>query len=278
MKGKTMKSPITNQLSPKETRMRRHLTHVSTTAVGAVAILLLGMTATSGGQGAAASANIRPIEDFLNAQGQNLNGVPAPYNYVVWDDRESGLLLSLDYAGLANKWIEEQSGGAISLGTETDGKVIERPLPDGRAEVTVLLHTRNALTWVAEYKPENLPPAPPWGDLLFGHFPEQLLAGADPALGESFLKWVFINDAPGAPLPAFFDEALPIPPAPPPHQWIMISFEAQARGTLQEGFGVPDGTAGRAQMTQIGLFQTAGKGATADGYPVEHVKLTVVGR
>jgi hypothetical protein len=32
-------------------------------------------------------------------------------------------------------------------------------------------------------------------------------------------------------------------------------------------------------MTQVGLWQrTSGKGATADNYPVEHIKLHVVGR
>ena len=242
---------------------------------GALAVLLLGITATISGQGAAPSANIRPIEDFLKAQGKNLNGVLPPYNYVVWGDPEEKLLLSLDYVGLANKWIEQRSGGAISLDTKTDGTVIERPLPDGHAEVTVLLHTRNALTWVAKYEPEN---SPPWGSLLFGHFPEQVLVGADPALGESFLKWVFINDGPGAPLPDFFDEALPLPPAPNPHEWIRLSFVVQAEGTLREEFGVPDGTPARAQSTTVGLYQTAGKGATADGYPAEHVKLQVLSR
>ena len=44
-----------------------------------------------------------------------------------------------------------------------------------------------------------------------------------------------------------------------------------------EAFGVPEGTRGRAQMTQVGLWQRpSGKGATADHYPVEHIKLHVL--
>jgi hypothetical protein len=44
-----------------------------------------------------------------------------------------------------------------------------------------------------------------------------------------------------------------------------------------EAFGVPEGTRGRAQMTQVGLWQRpSGKGATADHDPVEHIKLHVL--
>ena len=64
-----MKRPITNQPSLKETGMRRQLTHANAAVAGAVAILLLGMMAASGGQRPASSVQIRPIEDFLDAQG-----------------------------------------------------------------------------------------------------------------------------------------------------------------------------------------------------------------
>jgi hypothetical protein len=248
------------------------LTHASVVVGGVVASLLLGMTAVIGGQGAEPSVNIRPIEDFLEAQGTGANGIPAPLNGIAWIDPMAGLFMGTDYAGLVNQWIEEQSGGAISLGTEIEGKIIERPLPDGRAEVTVLLHTKNAFTVVALFQPES---DPPFGLALFGHHAWDVVGGADPALGESFLKWVFINDAPGAPLPDLFVELIP---GPPTHEFIMLSCEASAEGTLREAFGVPDGTPGRAQATQIGLFQTAGKGATADGFPAEHINLKVVGR
>ena len=269
-----MKRPITNLPSLKETRMRGQLTNASAAVAGAVVILLLEMMAASGGQKAAPSVQIRPIEDFLDAQGTGGNGLPAPLNGDLGAfDAKAGRFIQVDYSGLANKWIVDNGGK--SLGTETEGTIIERPLPDGRAEVTVLLHTRNALTWVSVYQPAI---DPPLGDWLFGHSAEDVLGGADPALGESILKWVFINDAPGAKLPDLFVEIVPLPPAPVPHQTIMLLMEASALGTLREAFGVPEGTPGRAQTTQTGLFQTTGKGATADGYPAEHIKLQVVGR
>jgi hypothetical protein len=250
--------------------MKQRLTHASTAVVGAVAILLLGMIDTGGGQAAASSVQIRPIEDFLDAQGSSPD-FPESFNYAAWIDPQTQRFASVDYAGLANKWIEKESDLAMSLGTETEGKIIERLLPDGRAEVTVLLHTKNALTWVAQFVPVGLP----WGDALFGHFAEDVLAGKDPALGDSFLKAVFINDAPGDPMP---DLLLEFTAPEPTREWIRCSIEVNADGTLREAFGVPDGTPGHAQMTQIGLYKTAGKGGAADGYPAEHIKLKVVGR
>ena len=66
--------------------------------------------------------------------------------------------------------------------------------------MTVLLHTKNALTWVVELESLEPPLDPDSGDLLFGHRAQDVLGGADPALGESFYKWVFINPALGDPL------------------------------------------------------------------------------
>ena len=111
----------------------------------------------------------------------------------------------------------------------------------------------------------------PYGDdLVFGHRAQDVKDGADPALGESFLMWVFITDTPGAPLPDLFAETVL---GPPTVETLMLSFEAHADGTLRGDFGVPDGTPGRAQITEIGLFPP-GKDAR---WPAEHIKLKVVG-
>ena len=134
-KGQTMKSPTTNQPSLMETGLRRHLTHANAAVAGAVAILLLGTMATAGGKPPACSVQIRPIEDFLDAQGTP-DG-PAELRSIGWTDPKTERFALVDFTGFANQWIEEESGGAISLGTETKGKIIERRLPDGRAEVTV---------------------------------------------------------------------------------------------------------------------------------------------
>lgn len=244
--------------------MRGQLTHANAVVAGAVAILLLGMMAASGGQKAESSVKIRPIKDFLDAQG-TLGG-PAELQSIGWTDPKTMRFALVDYTGFANKWIKEQSGGTISLRTKTEGKIIERPLPDGRAEVTVLLHTKNALTWVMEPWAFD-----PYGDyLVFGHRAQDVVDGADPALGESLLMWVFINKAPGDPLPDLVAETL----VGPTVEMIMLSFEALADGTMRDAFGVPDGTPGRAQITEIGLFPP-GKDAR---WPAEDIKLKVVGR
>ena len=83
--------------------------------------------------------------------------------------------------------------------------------------------------------------------------------------------WVFISKAPGAPVPDLFTETVV---GPPTVEMVMLSFEAHADGTLREEFGVPDGTPGRAQITEIGLFPP-GKDPR---WLAEQIKLKVVGR
>ena len=220
---------------------------------------------------------IRPIEDFLDAQG-TLPGapyyipIPAELSSSGWTDPKTVRFAQVDFTGLANKWIEESGG--MSLGTETEGKIIERRLPDGRAEVTVLLHTKNALTWVVELDSLEPPLDPDSGHLLFGHRAQDVLDGADPALGESFYKWVFITETPDAPLPDQLAEIV----VGPTVETLMLSFEAHADGTLREAFGVPDGTPGRAQVTQTCRFSPGRDATLAKGWPAEHINLKVVGR
>ena len=106
-----------------------------------------------------ASATQRPIEDFLAPQGTlclpDGDGgcflfVPPVENFLGLSDPAAGLFASIDYAGLADEWITAESGGAVSFETRFRGSVTETPLPDGRAEVFVRLHTTNALTWAIE--------------------------------------------------------------------------------------------------------------------------------
>jgi hypothetical protein len=230
-----------------------------------VSVLILVTVAVAGEGLIVAAAGQRPIEDFVNAQGtfcvdDGSGGcwliVPPVANFIGWTDLAEGIVASVDYAGLADAF----AGGAF--GTETTGTVTERPLKDGRAEVHVRLHTTNALSWVAEGGDFN-------GPLLFGHRAPEVLAGAEAALGESFLGIRFINTAPGAPLPdliqlLFFPE--------PDRQVIFLSFQARADGPLA------DGSPGRVQVVQTGLFMTAGKGATEDGFPAEKIILRGVGQ
>jgi hypothetical protein len=225
----------------------------------------------------------RPIMEFVDAQGtfcidDGAGGcflfVPPVANFFGWTDPKQELGVSVDYAGLADDAIQELSGGDISFDTTFSGQIVERPLPDGRAEILVTLHTRNALTWAINWDPAD--PGNPFGDnpLLFGARVTDVLEGAAPALGESFLQVKFINDHPGDPMPdlqQLFRE-------PEPGQEVIgISFRARADGELREEFGVPDGTPGRVEVTQTGIFQTSFQGATADGFPAERITLRATG-
>ena len=138
----------------------------------------------------------------------------------------------------------------------------------------MLLHTKNALTWVVELESLVQPLDPYSGDLVFGHRAQDALDGADPALGKSFLMWVFINTTPGAALPDLLVQNV----VGPTVETLMLSFEATADGTLRGDFGVPDGTPGRAQVTQTGPFSPGRDATLAGGWPAEHINLKVVGR
>jgi hypothetical protein len=230
-----------------------------------VSVLLLLTIAVAGEGVVVAAAGQRPIEDFVNAQGtyciDDGGGgcylfVPPVANFIGWTDSAREIAASVDYAGLANAW------AGYAFDTETTGTVTERPLPDGRAEVHVRLHTTNALSWVVDGFDFN-------GPLLFGHRAPDVQAGAEPALGESFLHVRFINTAPGAPLP----DLIQLFVAPEEGQELeFISFYARANGPLA------DGTPGRLQVVQTGLLMTGFQGAVADGFPVESIILKAVGQ
>jgi hypothetical protein len=220
----------------------------------------------------------RPIEDFLATQGtfcvdDGAGGcflfVPPDPNFLGWtNDLDSAVILfaGVDYAGLANAYAPAHAP-AIS------GTVTERPLADGRAEVTVLLHTKNANAWVIELDLSGDVLAQIAGrPTLFGHRPADVLAGAPQALADSLLHVVFINSAPGASLP----DLLQINGTP---DLKFLAFSARADGPLTAEFGVTEGTPGRCKITQTGLFMTQGQGlALQDAFPAENITLTVVGR
>lgn len=108
---------------------------------------------------------------------------------------------------------------------------------------------------------------------LFGHRPIEVRGGASQALGDSFLNAVFINTAPGAPLPDllqfFWGSGVELK---------FVLFQAVAKGPLTAQFGVPDGTPGMLHILERGIFATPSRGkALADFFPVETVDLRVVG-
>lgn len=226
-------------------------------SVGLLIVLLLTTVVGT----AASSAEQRPIEDFVSAQGtfcidDGQGGcfliVPPIANFIGWTDPAEVISASVDYAGLADDW----AGGAF--GTQMTGSVTERPLADGRAEVHVRLHTSNALSWAVDGFDFN-------GPLLFGNRAPDVLSGMEAALGDSLLHVKFINTAPGDPLPdliqlVFFPQ--------PGQELLFLSFQASAFGPRS------DGTPGGLKVIQTGLFLNTSEAA----FPVEKINLFSVGR
>jgi hypothetical protein len=224
----------------------------------------------------------RPLSDFLNTQGSVINFVPPVPDYLGWSTsfNEPDVRFALiDYAGIAAKWIEDNAG--LSLGTSINGSVSERRLSDGRAEITILLHTKNALIWAMSIDPANccdFVNTP----LLFGYRAQDLVANPtlQPALAECQFQFVFKNSAPGAPIPDLVD-AFIFGNTAPGQELVSYSLKANGDGPLRAEFGVPDGTRGRIIVTQIGLLfrglssPDQWRGARSDGFPVEKIELRV---
>src|SRR6266705_5897633 len=100
--------------------------------------------------------------------------------------------------------------------------------------------------------------------------PRTYRGGADAAFSNCLLNMRFIiNTAPGPPLPSllqliFFPESGQMP--------AFVAFESDGSGELRADFGVPDGTPGRAQITQRGVLMSKGKrGPCGDFFPAEPI-------
>ena len=221
---------------------------------------------------------MRSIDEFVAAQGtfcfDDGNGgcllfVPPVANFLGWSQPKEARAASVDYAGLADRYITQESGGTKSLGTTFSGSVTERELSDGRVLISVDLHTRNALSWAVkgfDYA---------HGTLLYGRRAPEVLAGATASLSDSHLKVEFTMPKAGEPLP----DLLKVLADPDPGMSVRsMQFVSSGEGQLRSAYGVPDGTPGRLQVTQTGIFHGSGRGALADGYPAEHVKLSTTGR
>jgi hypothetical protein len=261
-------------------------------------LLLLGML-TIGDlgpgpvQAAQGPAVQRPIEDFLDAQGITMVFNAPVFDQIGWANANDPSLHNLppprfalfDYAGLANDYLISHL--YPSLDTTTDGTITERPLADGRAEVSVILHTTNALTWasspVQPVPPVPNPPGPENKNLtLFGNRAADVLNGATPALGDSVLKVVFNNTAPGAPLPDLVN-AFQLGNALPGQELVSIAFRGTATGPLHALAGLgPEGTPGLCLVVQTGLDFTKTFNPKSrpgvDHFPAELVELRRIGR
>ncbi len=244
--------------------------------IGIMSVSTAAHAAASNSQGGGHAAVQRPISDFVNAQGSTNIFIPPLPDFVGWTDNppngcNSTAFASVDYAGLAARWLADNGGP--SVGTQVSGSVTERPLPDGRADVKVILHTTNALSWVIPFPVNDIATDP----TIFGDRATTLLANPSlqPALSESHLQVSFTNTAMGAPLPDVV--AFLLGTVQPGQSLEMLSFRSSGTGPLHASFGVPEGTPGRLTITQTGLLGHTFKGCVGDAFPAEIINLGVVG-
>jgi hypothetical protein len=231
----------------------------------------------------------RPLSDFINAQGTTTCFTPpAPAQLGATSDPDKGPVrfALFDYTGKVAALLQSMYG--ISLGTTVTGTVTERPLADGRVEVTVNLHTRDALAWAINLDPNG--PASQFNNnpLLFGARAQDLIAdpATTPALGDVHLRIVFKNTAPGAPLPDLVcinqgPDCPNVAPCPAGFEIDFFMVNGNATGPLHAVSGAPEGSAGRLDVVQTGLIKPAinngFKGALSDAFPAERVDLRQIG-
>jgi hypothetical protein len=190
----------------------------------------------------------RPLSDFLDVQGTfcfpdgaggcRIFNPPLP-NYLLWNDVDRSRRAAIDYAGMAAEYALSQG---LDFGTEITGFITEEPLSDGRAQVTVILHTKNAFTWVTSGNSTFTSP------VIFGNRIAEVLDGAEPALGDCTFKIDFRIPFPGAPLLDLvqllgFQSSI--------NTLRSLTFTASALGELHAEFGVPEGTSGAATVIQL---------------------------
>ena len=216
----------------------------------------------------------RPLSDFLTAQGTSGSSFfpPVP-DYVGWASSDFVTFALVDYAGLANKYIEDS--GAKSLNTQVTGQVRECALADGTARVTVKLVTANALGFAQSI-----------ADLIasgfdfegtatnFGAKAVDVATGAEAAKGTAKLTTTFTIESPGAALPDFLDVAFIPEPGDDTYPYAYapasLDFHSTTIGRL------PDGQRARLNVDQVAATQGTGEEA-GWVYSVENVEIVVPG-
>jgi hypothetical protein len=171
----------------------------------------------------------RPFSDFLDAQGTTDIFYPPVKDYVGWTDnvkvKDSTLFALVDYAGLANDFLQDK------LGTRVDGFVIQSELADGRAQITVSLTATNALGFaqlIADINKLGFLNAP----TKFGNKAQDVANGAEAAVGDCTFLVTFSISEPGAPLPDLVDV---LSNKPNKFKPIDLSFIATIPGQCENG-------------------------------------------
>ena len=221
------------------------------TTLRLAAIVALAVLASLSAAAPVAAASPKPIhrsiQELVRAQGtlcvpDGSGGCflfsPPVENYIFFGATATEPIAAVDYAGLEDKWLRQASGGSQSFRTGFSGTVTERPLGDGRAELSIVLHTRHEVARAFLFD----------GTPIFGNTTPDVLAGAQPAIGESTFDFVFINPTVGMALP---DLAQIVFAANPGQVFVSSHFRAVAMGPLHAAFGVPEGTRGRMTVDMI---------------------------
>jgi hypothetical protein len=212
---------------------------------------------------AAGTGGQRPIEDFLKAQGTTssfyrtayapdltdyavgFSSAPCPGQFCQYP---TSRIAVVDYAGGADKYLQKNGRGPLN--TKTDGSITERVLPDGRAEVTIVLHTENALTFAStwDYSLPMPPQSAETNTRLFGSSVSDLLRDPSrrPSLASSDLVMIYRSPKPGAPMPDLVQ--MFAFGAYPTLELISLYFSVNADGTL------PNGTPAKCNVLQHGVF------------------------
>ena len=241
-------------------------------------VLALALTTT----GPPLLAASRPMSDFLQRQGywdayagEYVSDLTYGTWFFNWLDPD-GDWLNIDFLGDVARALDHYWG--FDVGTKVDGSVTEKPLPDGRAEVSVIVHAKNALTVAGDSR-----------GLLFGYWPWEVVptwgGNNSPSVGDSTFEVRFINIGRGAPLPDFTQLAF----APEPGQELLfLAMTSQTKGALRALFGVPDGTPGMVHTRQSGLIAVQAtlldkhpdspSRVALDAYPAEKIFIQVVGK
>lgn len=212
----------------------------------------------------------RPLSDYLSTQGSTSIYVAPFPDFQGWNSSFSETPIHLgavDFNGTTAAYLASH-GGKI-LNTQVTGKIDEVAQKDGRAKVTVSIHTTNALTFAVTYDPNSPEPFPYMNNPLdFGVRPAELLLDTTlvPALGTADFSFTFYNAAVGDTIPDFLDLV-----ATRFEDIIDVRFHSIANGVFHTSSGYAEGTTGKLKIDQIGLFKTGFHGAVGDGFPTENV-------
>ena len=184
------------------------------------------------GMGGLMGCYTRPLSDFLDAQGTTSFFFPPVQDMLAWTDAGFVTFALVDYAGLADKYVQEETGK--SLGTRVQGTVLECPTNDNRAKITVVINTSKALGFAqsidaliaSDFDFVGTP-------TIFGVKAQDVVYdGATPALGPAEFHMSFFIAEPGAPLPdirpAFQDNEPDVRP-------ITVDFRSTTVGALPGG-------------------------------------------